>query len=260
MTPTGVEHASLVLLAKSNEVQQVRGLAEVLASFGTEHLVDGYHEVMRLAPRRPRDGKEFFVERRSRRIRRKDPKPTEDILEMALVNSHAQLPIRSGDVTVLMRQFPLFSSGSRKGVRAVDLVGHHEHRLWVIELKAQPSDEYGESPARALLEGLIYAAVVEANNTEVAEELRLKFDLEHRHPRPGIMIAAPSAYWMKWTPTPVTGEWWIQYTRLAAELSESIDTPIAMTDIGDVVLNLSHSVPRLDHEIKGHPVTYKREH
>ena len=65
---------------------------------------------------------------------------------------------------------------------------------------------------------------------------------------------------MKWTPTPVTGEWWIQYTRLAAELSESIDTPIAMTDIGDVVLNLSHSVPRLDHEIKGHPVTYKREH
>ena len=259
MTP-GVEHASLVRLAKSKEVQQARGLAEVLASFETDHLVDGYGEVLRLAPRRPRNGKEFFVERETRLIRRKDPKSTEDLLEMALVNSHAQLPTRSGDVTVLMRQFPLFSSGSRKGVRAVDLVGHHEHRFWVIELKAQPSDVYGESPARALLEGLIYAAVVEANNIEVAEELRVKFDLEHRHPRPGIMIAAPSAYWRKWTPTPVTGEWWIQYTRLAAELSESIDTPIAITDIGDAVPNLSQGVPRLDYEIQGHPVTYKREH
>ena len=124
----GIESSRLRLFANSNKVQNATGLAALLESLDVFDLMDQYHEVRELAPRRGRDGLKYFVDRIDHPVSRDKPGIAEDLLEMALVNDAATVEVNSGPVDVLMRQFPLIGKGSRRGVKAVDLVGHGNDR------------------------------------------------------------------------------------------------------------------------------------
>jgi hypothetical protein len=200
---------------------------------------------------------EFFVPRPLRPVDRDNPGDTEDLLEMALVNESAHIPSARADIDVLMRQFPLFSTGSRKGVRGVDLVGHGGDRFWLIELKAQPGKGYGESPLRALLECLIYSAVADESAKDIRRELLQKFNREHLRGRAGMMIAAPTDYWVKWEPNAATGDWWHEFERLIQGIQVWLDAPIEVVDLGDVSPVIDdQGRSRLSNPISVQSVTY----
>jgi hypothetical protein len=255
----GVETSRLVVLAKSKQARNARHLAETLRSLDVADLLDQYEEVRELAPKRGADNKEFFLVRQDTPIDR-EPSPSmrEDLLEMAMVNDSASLDVGGVQVDVLMRQFPLFSSGSRKGLKGVDLVGHGGDRFWIIELKVPATKGYGQTPLRALLECLIYCAIAEANARDVRRELHTRYNREHVFSRPGLVIAAPTGYWQKWTPNPVTGDWWSEYTRLLEGLSAALDTPLMAIDLGDVSYIIDEDgYPRLDDQPTSIPVHYE---
>ena len=256
MTP-GVETAQLVRSAKSPEVNNATGLATRLRSLRVSDLIPLYEEVQQLAPRRGNDGKTFFVSRPATRLERDSPRNTEDLLEIALACEATQIPCVGGDIDILMRQFPLFSKGSRKGVKAVDLVGHGGDRFWLIELKAQPGEGYGESPLRALLECLIYSAIVEVSSDDIRRELHEKFDRTQLHAGAGMMIAAPAEYWTRWQPNAATGDWWLEFERLIQELQDRMDTPIEVVDLGHLYPVIDdEGIARLNGPISAQSVEY----
>ena len=253
----GIENSRLVRYAMSNEVAQATNMEEKLRSLHVPDLLDQYREARDIAPCRGRDGLEYFVARRRRGVTGASSSMREDRLEMALVGEPAVLDVWGDRIDVLMRQFPLFSSGSRRGLRAVDLVGHGGGRFWLIELKVLASKGYGQTPLRALLECLIYCAVIEANIEDIRNELATKYGRDHRFERPGVIIAAPSGYWCKWHPNGTTGEWWGEYTRLLDGLSSGLRTPMAVIDLGDVTYVVDHAGhPLLVGELTSVPVAF----
>lgn len=254
----GVETSRLVVLAKSKRARNSRHFAETLRLLDVADLLDQYEEVRELAPKRGADNKEFFLVREDTPI---DRKPSlgmrEDLLEMAMVNDSASLDVGGVQIDVLMRQFPLFSSGSRKGLRGVDLVGHGGDRFWIIELKVPATKGYGQTPLRALLECLIYCAVVEANVEAIRSGLRSRYGCHHDFVRPGMVVAAPTGYWRKWTPNSVTGEWWYEYARLLDGLGTALDTPLYAIDFGTVGYIVdTDGRPRLTGHLESNAVRY----
>ena len=86
---------------------------------------------------------------------------------------------------MLHYQFPLKAKQADKGIGKVDLLGATDrgHPI-VIELKVKPekrsggADARGDTPLRALMEGLRYAAIVEANLDVLAREAKSRFSVE----------------------------------------------------------------------------------
>lgn len=255
----GVETSALVIYAKSLEVQRASGLADRLRGLDVSVLIDQYEEVRELAPRRGQDDLAFFVDRKDAPIARESTDGMrEDLLEMALINDAATIDVGDVQINLLMRQFPLFSKGSRRGLKAVDLVGHGGNRFWAIELKVPAGKGYGETPLRALLESLIYCAVVEANADDIRNELASKYNREHNYLRPGLIVAAPTGYWRQWTPKPAIGDWWIDYTNHLEDLGIALEVPFAAIDLGDI----SHAVdtngtPHIQGRLESVPVHYR---
>ena len=156
---------------------------------------------------------------------------------MALANDQAVLALSEEQVDVLMYQFPLYTTGGPAGTRGIDLVGHSHQsgRIWVIEVKVMPKGGRGQTPLRGLYEGLIYAAIVEANHQAIAAELgSAQFLRTSATIRPGVIVAAPSNYWSKWKADGHTGDWWPMYAEVVGRISESLETPIEIIDLGDV--------------------------
>lgn len=125
-------------------------------------------------------------------------------------------------------------------------------RFWVGELKTKPP----ETPLRALLEALIYAAVVEANYEHIAQEM-LERGWPTGSPRPGLLIAAPTRYWEAWRPNSRIGDWWSPYKSLTASLANRLERPVETVGLGPV----SHRTgadkwPHLDGEIGCQAVEY----
>jgi hypothetical protein len=108
---------------------------------------------------------------------------------------------RGGDIALpdgerlrlLDYQTPLKSRRADKGVGKVDLLGVDAHGiLAVVELKIR-----GDSEDRrvGLLEGLIYAAIVEANVAKISDEFGRARGARISPVRPRVLVVAPAKYW-----------------------------------------------------------------
>lgn len=145
-------------------------------------------------------------------------------------------------VGALDYQFPLKSVQANKGVGKIDLLGLREDgTLAVVELKIEDSVE---DLYVALLEGLIYAAVVEANIAAIADEFRTARGHESGLGRPHVLIIAPPAYWSNARLHPDIDV----FSRLAQATASAVDTRILLCrleDADDLELGLAGRPPRV---------------
>ena len=100
-----------------------------------------------------------------------------------------------GRLRPLDYQFPLKARQSDYGIGKVDLLALTEGGpLVIIELKVKPKNgrERGETPVKALMQGLRYAAIVEANQAVIAHEAQQHYKVCVSDERPIVQVLAPS--------------------------------------------------------------------
>lgn len=254
--------------ANAREVRQASSMAATLTGIDPGELVSEYYEMMEAAPRRGEDGHEFFVERTGRPPQGTNETRREERLAMALVNDATSITVDGETVELLTYAFPVFSSGGPERIRAADLVGHvsgagtsgtwksDAGRFWVVELKVAARSGYGETPLRALYEALIYGAVVEANMAYIAAELE-NMGRKVQHQRPGLMIAASTEYWDRWTPNDRIGDWWTPYHSLTTALCGQLATPLETLSLGRISYGIGlDGRARVEGEADCRPVVY----
>ena len=173
-------------------MQRLRHLPKserTLLKLDAEHLAEGYRQLLAIAPRRVQP---YYSLTRSGL----DGAPTirlEEYLAAALWRGR-EIALPDGvRLRLLDYQTPLKSRRADNGVGKVDLLGVDEKgTLAVIELKVRGGSE---DRRIGLLEGLIYAAVVEANVAKIADEFGRALGAKISPVRPKVLVVAPAKYW-----------------------------------------------------------------
>ena len=172
------------------------GLARDVAAIDRNLLRDEYAALVERAPRRAdrclayysdeRDGTHSTSGRSGR---------NEEHLAVALWNLGGSWPRAAGrPFRLLDYQFPLKARFNDEGIGKVDLLAATESgRLVVIELKVAPKSENdrGDTPLDALVQGIRYAAIVEANLSGIARAAKSCFGVEIAEQRPIVQVLRP---------------------------------------------------------------------
>ena len=199
-------------------------------------LREEFLELINRAPHRSDRGKHYFVDGHNG-----IPSGTsvsnryEEHLAIALWNLKHFWPRDDGSqFCFLDYQVPLQARQSDRGIGKVDLVGlTTEKRLIVVELKVKPegTENRGETPAAALLQGLRYAAIVQANRKAIGKEIEDRFQITVSDQPPIVQVLAPQDWWQGWMQLPdstrnAAGYWEPAFTRLAREIEDGIGVTV----------------------------------
>lgn len=236
------------------------------------NLFDEYERLRGCAPRRSERGKRYFVGHAGVISSPDDADKSnrkEEHLAIALRNLKGRWPHSGGGwFRLLDYQVPLKARRSDKRIGKVDLLGVTDRgRLMVIELKVKPrsNGNRGDTPLLALMEGLRYAAVVEANRRVIADEAADRFKMNITDEPPIVQILAPRDWWKGWfelsDPTRRdTGEWEPTFARLTTDIEEgrlgvSVEC-VALDDIedGGITFGANCRTPTLGHTPALYPV------
>ena len=233
-------------------------LALAIGQIDRSALVHEYRKAVSTAPRRHDRPLRYFMPRHDGRLPENDTrKRFEEHLAIAVWRIRDRTWPRpdEGWFQFLDYQCPLYDAQRKQGVRAIDLLGIANcGRLVVTELKVAPSNGRGDSPMKALMQGLRYAAIVEANSNEIAREAA-----NHRgvsvdsSRRPIVQILAPKKWWRGWfsleDSTRTKAGWWEHRFAVPTDDIESrLDIAVeclAMDDIQKDALYQRPSEPTL---------------
>lgn len=172
----------------------------------------------------------------------------EEHIAIALVNAQQVWHLPDGTrFELLDYQVPLKATRADREIGKIDLFGLTEHgRAVVVELKVighlgGPSDP----PPVALLEGLRYASVVEANLPRMAEEVRKTFRRNMVLERPDIVILGEAAWWSRWLHADTEARTLLE--EKAQAISQAIGLSIAFASLTDTVVEYGQrtKAPRL---------------
>ena len=218
------------------------GFAKDIAALDRNALHDEYEKLVHSAPRRSDKNKAYFVEHAGKESAENSNR-REEILAKALWKlNHSWPHPGGGGFRLLDYQFPLKAQQSDKGIGKVDLLGVTDQgRLMVIELKVKPDDgTRGETPMKALMEGLRYAAIVKANQDAIAKEAKVnEWIRKHLHELgicskteiseapPLVQILAPKSWWEAWLnlggPTrKAAGSWEPEFAQLLRDIEKKV--------------------------------------
>ena len=173
-------------------------------------LAHSYEHLVRVAPRRHARGKRYVHGRTGTTSSGASSNRREEHLAVALCNASRRgvafaLPDRR-PFAIIDYQMPLKARQGDLGVGKVDLFAVVDGRLpCVIELKVAGESARGDTPLRALLEGLAYCAIVEANAADIASEVAEQHALSAS--RPTLVVMAPDNYWAGHLDHPAAGRW-----------------------------------------------------
>ena len=222
----------------------VQGLANTIAGIDRDVLCREYYELKRSAPRRRDKGKRYFVRHSGKLSTKSGSNRLEEHLAIALWNLNEYWPRHDGGwFRLLDYQFPLKAQRSDKGIGEVDLLGVTDKgRLMVIELKVRNARD--QSPVWALMQGLRYAAVVEANFKVIASEAenhsgdRFK-DVNIIETSPIIQILAPRSWWRYWLELSAqtrndAGDWEVEFCNLIADIEKQLGLAVECMALDDV--------------------------
>ena len=243
-------------------------LAEAISNVDRNDLCDGYKELRRCAPRRSDRGKCYFVEHSGKISIACDSnrEPSEEHLAIALWNLKGCWQRPDGDrFRLLDYQFPLQARQSDKCIGKVDLLGVTDQgRLMVVELKVKPRNDNnrGESPAAALMQGLRYAAIVEANRTVIAAEAVCRFNVEIAMEPPVVQVLAPKAWWLGWlelcdSTRRAAGYWEPELSKLTRDVEKRLGVAVdcvALADDVDITYGSDRKTPLLDRAPALYPI------
>jgi hypothetical protein len=182
-------------------------------------LGSAYHELRQNAPAR-RQGY-FSKSRTGTTSSLPGSNRGEELLAASLFVKNS-LVLPSGErLSVLDYQFPLKSVRADEGVGKVDLLGvTDDGTLTVIELKVAGNRE---DRRIALLEGLIYAAIIEANIDQIAKEALAAREKFVRRSRPTILILAHNEFWSYRAAYPDADNFHFLLRDIAAEIPIKIE-------------------------------------
>ena len=237
--------ADFPILFRDNRYKRTTELARTIADINVKELWGEYRRLRVCAPRRSDRNKRYFVGHDgivSSSGGGKNSNRFEEHLAIALWNLKEDWPHPGGDsFRMLDYQFPLQAERADRGIGKVDLLGATDRgRLIVIELKVKPekrsggSDARGDTPLGALMEGLRYAAIVEANLDVIACEAKSCFSVEILEEPPIVQVLAPRAWWDGWTACMVgstrrdAGDWEGGFARFLQEIEREISVPVEL--------------------------------
>ena len=175
---------------------------------------------------------------------------------MALWNLECRWPRFDGSWhRFLDYQMPLKAIRENRDIGKIDLLGVTDRgRLIVVEFKC-PRSGRGQSPMHAWMEGLRYAAVVEANLGVLAREARNCFGCKVAVETPPIVqVLGPRSWWCDWLDSGLkhraAGDWNHAFVRLAsaveARIGVAVECVATGTNIEEVVDGLCKSRPSFD--------------
>ena len=252
MSERSSETHPLVIRSQSPDVTAVSRFAQAAAEMSRAEINEWYRQEVSEAPKRAARGKAYFVGHDGSANTGGDTNRGEEHLAIALF--HAYGPNREGLVlpdgdrlSIFDYQFPLKARRSDPGIGKVDLLGvFASGRICVIELKRMSSGT-PETPLRALLEGLAYAAVIQANLETIAAETRALLGIQISHQAPAVMVMAPQPYWNYFERTKAAGPWRDAMEKLKTDIAATLDVPVHFLGLGecDVSLGLYGNRPTL---------------
>ena len=239
---------------------RARGLDTAIASIDPDALHAEYVALRGRAPRRSSVGRPYFAGHdgipsstgRSNRL--------EEHCAIALVNLARSWPWAGGGwFRLLDYQVPLKARQSDTGIGKIDLLGvTDEGRLVIVELKVgRASGGRSDAPPAALMEGLRYAAIVEADQMAIAAEIEARFGIDVSDEPPIVQVLAPQAWWRDWLDLVPAGNWGPAFARL----SESIGVRTGVTvecmalEDAEIAYGLDGQAPRFDRVPAIYPVS-----
>ena len=235
------------------------GLDRALEGVELPALRKEYVSLRDKAPSRSSRGKQYFVEHDGVPATTKFSNRREEHAAIALcsLRRHWHHPRGTG-FRFLDYQVPLKARQSDGRLGKIDLLGVNDQgRLIVTELKLEgKSGRRGDAPALALMEGLRYAAIIEANLTAIIAEIRTRFGIDLQQASPRVQLLATQRYWQRWKGCNAAGNWQTALATLIAGIDNSIGIPIDCLALDDfhVVFGQDGTKPRLDPVPDLHPV------
>jgi len=242
----------LIERARDREVRQANRFRDAAEKLGADALRKEWDEEVASAPRRQPAGKRYLVPRKRPPARLGD---AQDQLGLALLR-HAGDPARAlalpdgSAVQLVGWRVPLRAAAPdakqpedpNRGVGELDLLGVSETgRLAVFALAHVEPDATragtGETPLRALLEGLSAAAIAWANRDALREEIAAGFAREVGDEPPLFALLGAPRYWeLCRRRTAQRGAAWIyQMDRLAREIEGGLGVRVLYLALEPVV-------------------------
>jgi hypothetical protein len=239
-----VSQHPLIELANDREVRQSKGFREAAARMTGESLAEMYQQEVANAPKRYDADKKFLVNQKGTVARGgKTGKPHEH-LSIALVNRFQSigegldLPMAPAGDTLdfFSYQVPLKvrQTDPDKRIGKIDVIGAvPENRMAIIVLKYVPPTatrgSTGDTPLRALLEGLAYTAIVQANRNEIIAEIDSAHGRKLSDEPPILIILGNTRYWELCRKREAQkGAAWInQMERLGQEIDENLGITVS---------------------------------
>lgn len=227
-----------------------RGLEDAIASIDADALSAEYVALRENAPRRAQSGKSYFVGHTGIASGAGASNRLEEHCAIALVNLGRRWPRPDGGwFQLLDYQIPLKARQADTGIGKIDLLGITDSgRLIVVELKVESeSGGRSDAPPAALMEGLRYAAMIEADLDAVAVEAEQRFGVKVARLPPIVQLLAPKAWWRRWLELPATGDWGPPFTELAMGIAAKTGVSIVCMALDDVEVSygLDGQAPRL---------------
>ena len=242
-----------------NKKWPTTALAKAISEVDGDALSREYEELRRCAPRRScyfvgHDGN-LSTAARSNRF--------EEHLAIALWNLNKCWPrLDDGRFRLLDYQFPLYAQQSDKGIGEVDLLSvTKQGRLMVIELKVKSKGKNNrrDSPAAALMQGLRYAAIVEANLEVIAAEVEGRLgdrfkDVIIVEESPIVQILAPKSWWRGWlelgaSTRKAAGRWEPEFCKLTRDVEKRLGVAVecmALDKLADIAYGPDGKTPQLN--------------
>ena len=241
-------------------------LAKNIAKLDRKALRDEYKQLVKNAPHRSAKQK-YFVGHDGKISSSEKSNRHEEHLAVALWNRERRWPRPDGGwFRLLDYQVPLQAHRLNQGIGKVDLLGLTDQgQLMVIELKVKPDGDSnrGETPVKALMQGLRYAAIVKANREQIAAEAKHCFNVDVVAERPLVQVLAPKAWWKGWldmagSTREAAGYWEPEFSQLVRDVEKQLGIAVecmALDDSStDIVCGSDQKTPQLDHVPSLYPI------
>ncbi len=265
----------LIERAAEREVRQAKGFRAVAEKLTGAILAQDYEREKAGAPRRSEAGKKHLVAANRRLASERNPARDGEHAALALVErqqrTHKPLPLPEevGEIEVLAAGVALRSAPADKalgasdpnwGIETIDVLGIGPGDRLVVGVMryVAPSATRigaGDTPLRALLEGLAHAAVADANRDALALELTERSPRSVSEEPPLLLVAGSPRWWELCRKREAQkGSAWIrEMERLAREIGEQTSISViyaALRASGDPGWSYDSGAPVFDSEVR----------
>jgi hypothetical protein len=217
-----------------------------------------YEQERAAAPRRHDRGKRYLVDGH-------DGVPSssshsnrgEEHLALALFNrygpSHIPMEVAKGAaLRILDYQVPLKARQGDVGLGKVDLLAiENPNRLAVVELKYAGKGT-ADNPVKAAIQGLAYAANMEANRAEICEEIRRKHHITVVEAPLLVIVMADAPYWKSWDLARSSGHAARTFSNFLGGIARQTGAGFRVVDLGNprFEFGLDGQAPRMRADIQ----------